>query len=77
MVYFIVYAIFAYLIMMGEVFGEVALNVKPNRTQFVFFVLAPLTFPIFLGYWMAQVMNLNARQETVTQEKVKVKNVKP
>lgn len=78
MVYLIVYAIFAYLVMLGQVAAEANLKVKPNKTQFYFFVFAPVTFPIFVGFWMVNVMNLDSKTvDTVTQEQVKVKITKP
>lgn len=81
MVYLIVYAIFAYLVMLGTIAAEANLKVKPNKTQFYFFVLAPICFPIFLGFWMVNVMNLDSlatHTQTKGPEKpVKVEIVKP
>jgi hypothetical protein len=77
MVYFVVYAIFAYLIVLGTILAEVMLNVKPNRWQLFFFLIAPAFLPLYVGYWMCQMVNMGQPQETVTQDSVKVKIVKP
>lgn len=77
MVYLIVYSVFAYLIVLGTILAEIMLNVKPNRWQLFFFIIAPLFLPLYIGYWMCQTMNAGQPHETVTQEEVKVKIVKP
>jgi hypothetical protein len=79
MVYLIVYAIFAYLVMLGTVAAEANLKVKPNKTQFYFFVFAPVTLPVFLGFWMVHVMNLDMNRDQVKgpETPVKVEIVKP
>lgn len=78
MVYFVVYAIFAYLVILGVVLGEVANGIKPNGWQMAFFVFAPIFLPVYTGNWMFHVIN----PETKTQVKgpenpVKVEIGKP
>jgi hypothetical protein len=74
MMYLLVYCIFAYLIVLGQILGELMANVTPNRWQLLFFIVAPLFFPVFVGFWMCQVMNIGeAKQQQVTHEEVKVK----
>lgn len=60
MLYLIIYSVFAYLIIIGEIIAEVAMGIKPSRWHIIFLVLAPLFLPVYVGYWMGQVMNLGA-----------------
>jgi hypothetical protein len=78
MVYLIVYCIFAYLIVLGQILGELMANVTPNRWQLFFFIVAPLFLPVFVGFWMCQVMNLGEPKGQVSsQAPGKVEIVKP
>jgi hypothetical protein len=78
MVYLIVYCIFAYLIVFGQILGELMGNVGPNRWQLFFFFIAPLFFPVFVGFFMCQVMNLGEpKAQGPSQASVKAEIIKP
>jgi hypothetical protein len=78
MIFFVVYSIFAYLIVLGQILGELRANVSPNRWQLLFFIVAPLFLPVFVGFWMCQVMNIGEPKGQVTsQAPVKVEIIKP
>lgn len=59
---FFAYLIFAYFAMLGVCLGEIMLRVKPGRTHLVIFGLAPLSLPLYFGYWMVHVMNPDAKR---------------
>jgi hypothetical protein len=76
---FVVYSIFAYLIIMGVILGELASEVKPNTWQLAFFIFAPLFLPVYTGNWMFHVMNPDAgrKDQETTQAPVKVEIINP
>jgi hypothetical protein len=63
MAYLIIYTVFAYLIILGQILGELSNGVKPNRWQLAFFLLAPAFLPLYIGYWMFHVVNPDANQK--------------
>lgn len=62
MSYLIVYCIFAYLIVLGQILGELAIQVKLVRFHIIVFILAPVFLPVYVGYWSTQVMNLGDKE---------------
>lgn len=76
MAYLIGYSVFAYLIIFGQILGELSNGVKPGGWQLAFFLIAPGFLPVYIGYWMFHVVNPDAGAQ-VTQEDVKVEIVKP
>jgi hypothetical protein len=77
MVYLIAYSVFAYLIILGVILGELASGVKPNAWQLAFVIFAPVFLPVYTGNWMFHVMNPDAKSAETSQAPVNVEIVKP
>lgn len=56
----IAYVAFAYLFILGQILGELICQIKLARFHLVYFVLAPLFLPVFIGFWCANMMNPDA-----------------
>jgi hypothetical protein len=79
---FVAYCIVSYLFILGIILGEITVKIKPSMFHLAFFVLAPLTAPLAIGYMCVHLMNPGAAridqadQASLEEFKVKV-NVKP
>jgi hypothetical protein len=68
---FVAYLVLSYLFILGIILGEVTIQIKPSRFHLMFFILAPISTPIAMGYMLVHLMNPGAPKmpDTSTQKK--------
>jgi amino acid permease len=72
LIYLIVYSVFAYLIIIGQILGELSSGIKPSGWHLAFFLISPLFLPLYIGFWMFHVANDKQQDKIVGATDVQI-----